>query len=290
MSKKRTVAVVISALLALPAGGLQLAYLIIGRQRGWCYLVDGLFYLVNAVILLAAGSAAFFLFSRRKAIRMGVLVSCSLLLLADGACFLTAPQASTTLSFSPRSEHQLVLKTEDSSGQTTLYRPLYLLFARPDETLPYSVSLPVKTQWLAEDACAVTYPSPEDGQIHQYLATYGTRNNGISYYYVGVAIEGEWAAQESDCLLSCDNTGGITLQNGAERMHYPPEECVQFGTIGLVLCRNGLPEWTIVLDENCFIDDSFIEEGGSLTLCRVSLADTAPVTLLRTSSPRSSFL
>ncbi len=57
-------------------------------------------------------------------------------------------------------------------------------FGAQSDVFPFTVKDDVKVQWLENDVCALTYESPEDDQVHQFVATYGDRNKAVSYYYV----------------------------------------------------------------------------------------------------------
>ena len=89
----------------------------------------------------------------------------------------------------------MVLKYEKSTGRVTTYQNQILWFARMSDTFPYTAEEDMKLQWLADDACAVTYQSPDDGQTHQYVMTYGDRGNGIYTYYVYNVIQGGWSTE-----------------------------------------------------------------------------------------------
>ena len=56
--------------------------------------------------------------------------------------------------------------------------------------------------------------------------------------------------------------------------YYGPSDCTQFGTLALTLNWQGTPRWTLVLDKGFSTENP---DGGSLTLCRVSMDPTAPM-------------
>lgn len=166
------------------------------------------------------------------------------------------------------------------TGKTVHLRGLHA------QTFPYAVQGGLKMQWLTHDVCTATYDG-EDGCTHQYIATFGDRGSGISYYNVGAAIAGEWAPADKNSAgwrleASEGRDGHITLENGSYRYEYEYSECVQAGTLALALCKNGIPEWTVALGEDFVFqnnDSGSVAAGGSIVVCRVSMEKTAPVTM-----------
>ena len=154
------------------------------------------------------------------------------------------------------------------------------------EQFPYAVQSGLKLQWLTGDVCAATYVG-EDGRTHQYIATFGDRGSGISYYNVGTAITGEWAPADKNSAgwhleASEGRNGHITLENGSYCYEYEYSECVQAGTLALALCKNGIPEWTVALGEDFVFqnnDSGSVAAGGSIVVYRVSMEKTAPVAM-----------
>mgnify|MGYP001851774710 FL=1 len=141
----------------------------------------------------------------------------------------------------------------------------------------------MKTQWLEKDVCAVTYESEEDGGVHQFVATYGDRSDGVAYYYVSNALLGTWVGEDGYRLeLTGGPDGGIILETPRGTEFYEYEDCLQYGTLALVLPGQG-PKWTLVLNRDCILEsgETTVNDGGTVTLCRVSMKDTTPVTLRR---------
>lgn len=104
----------------------------------------------------------------------------------------------------------------------------------------------LKLQWLSGDVCTATYEG-EDGRTHQYIATFGDRGSGVSYYYVGSALVGVWEPIGQNTagwrLEATDGPGGhITLENGSYRYEYEYSDCVQAGTLAACPVRGGSRE------------------------------------------------
>ena len=149
---------------------------------------------------------------------------------------------------------------------------------------PYPVVGRMKEQWLTGDCCAITYQTI-DGSTHVYLATYGDRGDGLSYYYVQSALYGTW--RENDSVTSpgyqLRHDGEITgvQVTPPDRYGWTYDNNVQFGTIGLALCdEDGLPQWVVVLGRDYTFDEHDLPAAGStIVLCPVSMDATAPITL-----------
>lgn len=149
---------------------------------------------------------------------------------------------------------------------------------------PYPVVGRMKEQWLTGDCCAVTYQTI-DGSTHVYLATYGDRGDGLSYYYVENALYGTWRENQSLTdpgyqLSHTGETGGVQVTPG-DRYGWTYRNNVQFGTLGLALCdEDGLPQWVVVLGKNYAFDENDLPAAGSnIVLCPVSMEATTPITL-----------
>lgn len=265
---------------------LQVWYLLKRGDYRIEYMAWWMFYLVNgaALLLLLLGGICVRRL-RRLALKPAVTAVFGLLFLANlAAALLTGPGEREIIRLSPGlSGHCMVLKIREDSGAARLYRPAAGPFVRPAEELPFTVAGEVKTQWLERDVCAVTYESEEDGGVHQFVATYGDRSDGTAYYYVANALLGTWVGEDGYRLDLTDGPdGGIILETPRGTEVYAYEDCLQYGTLALVLPGQG-PKWTLVLNRDCVLKsgETTVNDGGTITLCRVSMKDTTPVTLRR---------
>lgn len=149
---------------------------------------------------------------------------------------------------------------------------------------PYPAVGRMKEQWLTGDCCAITYQTI-DGSTHVYLATYGDRGSGLSYYYVESALYGTWRENNSvtdpGYQLRHDATTDGVVVTPADRYGWTYSNNVQFGTIGLALCdEDGLPQWVVVLGKDYNFDEQDCPAAGStIILCPVSMDATTPITL-----------
>lgn len=290
--KKRKTAGVVCAVPALLLLCMQLAYVTAGKAYQMEYISDFLPYLVNMLLILLLAAAAILFFWENRAVRIGAAAAGGAIVLGVLAVGVRETKGRGAVwSLSPDYRHMLVLKYEEKSGLVTTYRNQMLLFARKSDQFPYTSQKDMKIQWLADDACAVTYESPDDGNVHQYVMTYGDRGDGITTPYVTNIIAGSWTGEGTNIAgwkIKTTGDGIVISSEGDEEEMYAFEDCVQFGTLAIALCRDGLPQWTIVLDENGVVGaDDYLEDGGTISLCKVSMDKTAPMHFVRTEAPET---
>ena len=289
MKRGRLITGSVTGILALAVFALQMFYLIVGRTQHFEYIIDSLFYVVNGFIIVMA-AASLGMLVRKKWIRNIGLAAGGILFLINLVYGLhSGGGQSSVISVSPDLKHMAVMKYEEEAGRVTTYLNQRLCFAKVSDQFPYTADRDMKLQWLADDVCAVTYTSPDDGNVHQYVLTYGDRGNGITSDYVYTVITGKWDGIGKNLAGWEIERGidGITIRTASQTEEtYTFDECVQFGTLAVALCRNGLPQWTLVLDESCVIGkNNFLEEGGTITLCRVTMDKSAPMQFYQTQAP-----
>ena len=263
--------------------GVQIWYILNRDGYQIEYMARWMFFAVNGaahLFLMACGLCMKKL--RPFFLKPAVVLGAVLLFAGNGAAgLLTDDGQREILSFSPGFPSDcMVLKIQEDNGSARLYRQAAGPFVRQAETFPFTVAGEVKTQWLEKDVCAVTYESEEDGGVHQYVATYGDRSDGTAYYYVSNAIAGTWVG-EGGYMLDVRN-GQMELETPRGVEIYEYDAYMQYGTLSLVFPKNG-PEWTLVLNADCILEggENTVEDGGTLTLCRVSMKKTTPVVLER---------
>lgn len=186
---------------------------------------------------------------------------------------------------SPNSSETLILYKNPNNNSVQIEKRIYFLFLKYQDQLPYTVNSELKYQWLTNDICAITYKSTDDN-THQYIATFGDRGNGISYLDPKTAISGNWSSKTDNSKLTLIvDRSTITVTDDNNQWIYNDNDCVRFGTIAIALCKNGIPQWSIALNEDSKINyDCMIAKGGTLTLCPVSMDKTDPITLDSTDS------
>lgn len=283
------VAGVLCLFLAAGLIAVQVWYLLRGRSYGLTYLTDYIPAVMSGASLVLLWLGGIFVRCLRHIWKKGcVLIAAAILFITGIAVNVVfRPEGREIISISPGASNIMRLKlTED--GSAVLYRQRGVIFAAQWDTFPFTVKDSIKIQWLEDDVCAMTYESPDDGDVHQYVATYGDRGSGISYYYVFSMVHGTWAAEDDRdnyAIEVIDGPGaGITVHTPEGIKSYTADQCLQYGTLALVFPREN-PQWTLVMNKDCVLDenDSGIEEGGTLTLCRVGMDKTAPLILDRAS-------
>ncbi|MBQ2937822.1 MAG: helix-turn-helix domain-containing protein [Clostridia bacterium] len=263
---------------------MQLGYMFLLKKRDYEYAIDILYYIVNEIILFSGIIASILAIQKsklnKKAVSNIVLLVVFGILTVINFAFMSNNgfDNECIVSFSKNLENKVVLKKDKETGSTVLYRDTKLfLFAKPKEQLEYEIEGEIKTQWLTNDICSITYKDKEN-ITREFVSTYGDRGNGISYYYVTTAIYGNWqlSTQYGNSTQLLADSKGITITKDGKSTLFKYEECKQFGTIAIVLYNNEIPRYIIALNEDCEIDEKtgIIKKGGTITLCEVSMEKT----------------
>lgn len=172
-----------------------------------------------------------------------------------------------------------MLKIDKDTGAIKLYKNTKLfLFARKKEQFDYEIKGNIKKQWLTNDICGLTYKD-QDGNLREFVVTYGDRGNGISYYYVESALSGEWNGRQTQIIV---DSKGITIVKDSETYFFEHKDCKQYGTIALVLHKDDIPKYVIALNQDCELDEKtdIIKKGGTISLSEISMKKTKTETLL----------
>ena len=174
----------------------------------------------------------------------------------------------TYYSISPDFSSQLVLKQNKESGKLYDYHYQFLCFARQSQSFDSRVGSDIKTQWLNGDNNLVIYDRRK-----VYVATYGDRGNGISYYYVAGSLTGEWSnknEEDKTYQVSVQN-GSLTVKTNNQEMVFSPQEIQQYGTTAIVLTKGTTPYYVIALNKNCELDNQYqIKQDGTIMLVDVN--------------------
>lgn len=271
---------------------IQCLYIVCKKYFEMEYIWSELFYIINGMILIFIFAGGIYLKkTRRLFMKKAIVIAFLSIFFANGAAAVIFNDGvKSIVSLSPGLDELLVLKREES-GRTTVFRQQKLLFVKAADTLPFTMSKEPKIQWLADDACAVTYKSADDDGLHQYVMTYGDRGDGISYYYVWNAAFGRWTSegQFSDYTVEFKDgeSAGIYVHTPSGDEVYTYDDCLQYGTLALVFPRKN-PKWTVVLNEDCTIDTvtDIINEGGTITLCPIGMDERAPIVMERSELPK----
>lgn len=275
-------AAIVCLILAAGMGTLQLVSWIIVYPRGWEYITDWINPLLN-LMLVGALTFSGSVFIKKTALRK-IGAGAALFLIVGFSLQLqqALQQHPTTISLSENGRFWVVVKQDRNSGEAVLCRSRHFLYRREQEAFPYPVEGELKLQWLANDVCTITYRTT-DHSIHQQIATFGDRGNPISYHNPISSISGEWIAAETagtEWKIMTDREG-IHLEKDGLQEDYAYSDCVPFGTLALALCREGQPQWSLVLGDDGILNEQDLFVEGQLILCPVAMQPTQPMNFVR---------
>ncbi|AVQ98721.1 hypothetical protein OBCHQ24_06760 [Oceanobacillus iheyensis] len=254
----------------------QMGYLLVHERYNVEYVDNRLFYLINSLWAMCLALSILLLLKVSKKIMITIFAVMFLFIVGNGILLVGDNKETKNItSLSSDWKHVLSMKQDVETGQTTYYRSYYGILARPKEVLPNEVAGDVSVEWLANDVATFTYEATDDS-VQQFIATYGDRGDGGSYYYVGAQIQGQWQAENVQIV---SNTEGIPIKENGETELFPWENIEQFGTLAISLKgNNGV--WSIALNENFEIHaDPSKPTDGNITLYKASLQNSEPILL-----------
>ena len=286
IKKVKKIIGIISVIIFILSLLLQLGYIFILKEHDYEYVIDSLMYIVNEIIIISATLFIVLLFKYNKVRNISIYVVCTILTIINLLFFFNdGLENKCIVDFSSNFSNQVVLKQNRKSGVTTLYKNAMVLFARPKENFSYSVKGDIKVQWLEQDICSLTYMDV-DNKIREFVVTYGDRGNGISYYYVWGTFAGKWRefSQYGEPVVLKANEKKVQIIINGESQEYTYAQDKQYGTLAIVLYNEETPEYIISLDKNCTLDkNDIINDGGTITLTKVSMDNVVPHKLSRVS-------
>ncbi|GAB2562361.1 hypothetical protein [Gracilibacillus alcaliphilus] len=264
----------ISFLLAVGLFCLQMGYLVFHQNYHVEYVDYRLFYWINIICTLFLLIAILLLTRIRKMISCGIAGS---VLLTMGILLMISDKpVNHIISLSPDGEQLLLLKENTDQQTATYYRTYYGILARPQQDRLNGTTGEFKVQWVANDIAVITYPTTS-GSLQQFVATYGDRGSGYSYYHVEAEIYGTW--QGPDIELIRDSEGLRIIENG-EMEEFDAAHIRQFGTLAIVLEKDGEAVWTISLDETFQVDtDPSALKEGTISIYKATMEENEPVRL-----------
>lgn len=269
---------------AIALVAVQVLYITFGKSKGLIYSSDMLFFSGCAVALCLI-HMSILLFGGRNMKRIFVIViSCIMLVGAVGLIGYgyvhTKAQKSLIRTVSPDKNYAAIFKTDSSSGKIRYYRDFYTLFGKEKEVIPFTSKEKLHCQWVSNDVCAVTGIS-KDGDIWQYAATFGDRGDGTTYSNMINSLSVEWLASngKKDTQLEVTKEKIIVNIDGVKE-EFDFENCVQYGTLALVLCNEeSEAKWMISLNEDAHLDPELltVEKNGTCSLLKVSMEKEKPI-------------
>ncbi|AUJ26479.1 hypothetical protein [Virgibacillus dokdonensis] len=244
------------------------------------YTDNRLFYFFNISFAVFLSLALLFLLGLSKMWRLFVVVCLGLFAIVNTWMLVsTNQQVRNIISISPNFKEVLVIKKQTNTQTATYYRSRFGILAMPHQTLPEDLKSSPKIKWLANDIAAVTYKTSDDN-LQQFIATYGDRGDGTSYYEVGAVTSGEW---RGDGVEVINHPEGITVITNGTSETFSWEETIQYGTLAIVLMKENQAVWTIALDKN--FDAEAINDGrqqtGNIMLYKATMSDIKPIVLAK---------
>ncbi|MYL44274.1 hypothetical protein GLV94_01315 [Virgibacillus halodenitrificans] len=256
---------------------LQMGSLFVQARYDASYVDDRLFYILNMVIVICLMLSIWFLLKPTKKIAISFTIIFALFVIANGILLVNRMEdTKNILSVSPDWQHVLSIKQDGQAKEAVYYRSYYGILARPKERLSYKIDGEYQVEWLAKDVAAFTYKAT-DQSIQQFIATYGDRGSGRSYYYVGGQTHGVWQAKDTKVI---NNQEGISITHNGETEVFEWEHIEQFGTLAIVLKKDHEAAWTIALKENFEVHaDASKKTVGNIVLYKASLEESEPILL-----------
>lgn len=254
---------------------LQVGYFLAHEKFQIEYMDNRIFYIINICFVLCLFFGVVLLLRlNKKSLLFTFIIGSALIVVNVVLCISNNQQVRNIVSISPDFQHVLSIKEDRKEGESIYYRSSFLIFARPMDKLPYEMNGEYKVEWLANDIAAFTYKAKNE-TVHQFIATYGDRGSGISYYNVGPEIQGKW--QSGDVEVISDTDGIMVTEKGITE-RYDWGKIIQFGTLAIVLMKNDEAVWTIALDENFKVEsDSSISSTNEIILYRATMEEKQPI-------------
>ncbi|MGN8646715.1 hypothetical protein ACTNEO_12850 [Gracilibacillus sp. HCP3S3_G5_1] len=262
-------------LMAIGFSILQIGSLIVQSRFQAEYIDNRLLYIFNIIIIISLAISMLLLLSFRKIGNSILIVIAILMVSANGYWMYQSNQTIENItSISPDRKQVFSLKKNADTDAATYYRSYYWILARPKEALPSPIDTEGEVKWLADDIAVFTYRDKQE-QIQQFVGTYGDRNDGLSYSYVGSQIHGQWEEENTEVTVSSE--GIMVVHQGYQHL-YEWEQVHQYGTLAIVLEENNEAEWTIGLGDDFSYDQNTLDSPtGEILLYEATLADNEAI-------------
>lgn len=255
---------------------LQSGYLYVRNRYQVEYIDDRLFYIINIIWVICLFLAILLLLKLTRRFKLISVSIVSIFILVHAALLVDRNREIINItSVSPDFKQVFSIKENAKTGDAVYYRSYYGILGRPKEVLPNEIAGEYTVEWLANDIAAFTYQTA-DNTLQQFIGTYGERKNGMSYYYVGAEIQGQW---QGDNIKVISNPDGIAITENKNTELFEWDNIQQFGTLAVVLKKNNEAVWTISLNENFVVrSDSSAPTVGNISLDKVSTEKNQPLT------------
>ncbi|SHN27113.1 hypothetical protein [Gracilibacillus kekensis] len=241
------------------------------------YIDNRLFYLFNIIIVLSLGISMLLLLSLNKR-RITIIVTIGIIMTAINVYLMYESNQGikNITSVSPSGEEVFAIKSNTYTGEATYYRSYFRILGRPHKELSQVIEKGGPINWLTDDIAVFTYLD-KNQHIQQFVGTYGDRQDGRSYYYVGSQIRGNWQGENTRVIANSD---GITIMQQGNDHFFDWDHVQQYGTLAIVLSENDQAKWTIALGADFSFDDHTPEPPtGEIILYKAKLKNTEAIAL-----------
>ncbi|MEI3606590.1 hypothetical protein SPD48_12860 [Pseudogracilibacillus sp. SE30717A] len=256
----------------------QMGYLLLQDRLQMEYVDNRLFYILNILIVVCLYVAIIMLFSFKRnfhiigASLVSLFIILNVFLLTE-----SNKEIKNIVSISPNLTHVFSIKEDQQLDEALYYRSYYRIVSRPKERLPSPITGDYDVRWLTNDVAVFTYETTGDKK-QAFIGTYGDRNEGVAYYYVGAEIQGVWENEDVSVVSSPDEIQ--VIENGNTTV-YDWDQIHQFGTLAIVLEKEQEADWVIALGKDFKLRS--VETGnspaGSIILYKVGIENKEVDTL-----------
>lgn len=277
------IATTILSVMIVQLGCIEIGYQFILKRLGFEYIFNA--FEASVVVMIFVFVTLIILINKMKLNKKYILVSVFFSCLVVIGTFIIGNIMSinkTIYSLSPHLSSQLVMKQNKETGKLQDYHYTFLCFGKKSNEMSVNTDLDIDTKWITSDCNLVTYYDI-DGQQKVYVATYGDRGNGISYYNVVGSMSGNWQTyNRGDNLYEVTvENGTVTVEEDGKETVFSPQEVEQNGTIAITLYKGSKAKYIIVINEGSTLDENYlINKDGHMTI--ISVENKIPIELFCT--------
>lgn len=247
---------------------LELGYVVVLKKFGFEYIFTIMEQMILECMMFSLiGLIIFKMFHIRKKQGLFMMIIVVGMLLCTTIFRMQMMKEKTIFSISPHLSSRLVLKQSLIDGTVSDYHYSFLCFAKETNRFESQLGSDFDVRWLTSDCCMVTYQV--HGHQDVYVATYGDRGNGISYYNVVGSLSGKWEKyhdNDLDYSMNVEN-GEISIIHDGITEVFSQYEIILNGTISATLYKDNIPCYVIAMNEDCTLNqDYLVKNSGHIQL------------------------
>lgn len=273
-------------LLAIGFVCLQVGYVLVHERYQVEYIDNRLFYIINMFCVISLCGSILLLIKLTNRWKVLLASVVGVFIIGNGVLWIASnKEVRNIISISPDFKNVFSIKENVDTGEATYFRSYYTILARPKAALPHNTVEDYNIDWLANDVVVFTYQTAEH-TTQQFIGTYGDRDDGLSYYYVGAQIHGVWEAENVVLTIGPE---GITITENNQSESFDWDHVEQFGTLAIVLSKDNEATWTIALNEDFKVDENSTQPpNGTISLYKAAMENKQSFTLHYTSTNEGS--